>query len=305
MKKLFILIIIILILGIGLWKFSQNKGEGKYEKKQHSPKMITVSILPQKFFVEQIVQDKFEVSVMIPDGASPATYDPTPKQLQDLSNSTIYFRIGYIPFELSWIEKIKSVNSDMEIVDTSLGVDIIGKTTQNSKQGIDPHIWLSVKAVKIQLKNILDTMVVVDPDNSKFYTENYKELIYDIDALDVKIKNVLKGKENRKFLVYHPAWSYFARDYALIQIPIELEGKEPSAKQLINTIDLAKSENIKIIFVQKQFDIQSANTIANEIGGDVLVLDPLSEDWIKNMGNIAEALKKAFENEVNQSGKTD
>ena len=240
--------------------------------------IISVSVLPQKYFVERIVGDKFDVNVIIPPGSSPATYEPTPANLMSLSHSPLYFRIGYIGFEKAWMEKIIAVNPKMKIIDTSKGVELIGE---------NPHIWLSPSAVKIQAGNIYNTIIEIDTINAEFYTKNYESFIKDIDKLDMQIKMMFKNVSNRKFIVYHPAWSYFAKDYNLIQVPIEFEGKSPSPATIKNIIDIAKKENIKVVLVQKQFDTKQANAIAENIKGHVIQLDPLSEDWIMNMVKIA------------------
>ena len=251
--------------------------------------VISVSVLPQKYFIERIVGDKFDVNVVIPPGSSPATYEPTPANLISLSHSPLYFRIGYIGFEKAWMEKIASVNPKMKVVDTSKNVELITSDHHHEgkeKVGVNPHIWLSPSAVKIQAENIYNAIKIYDEKNEEFYTKNYESFINDLDKLNMQIKMMLKDIPNRKFIVYHPAWSYFARDYDLIQIPIEFEGKNPSPKTIKNIIDVAIKENIKVVIVQKQFDTKQASAIAESINGHVIQMDPLSEDWIKNMVTI-------------------
>ncbi|MCK4980428.1 MAG: zinc ABC transporter substrate-binding protein, partial [Candidatus Delongbacteria bacterium] len=212
--------------------------------------VISVSVLPQKYFIERIVGDKFDVNVVIPPGSSPATYEPTPANLISLSHSPLYFRIGYIGFEKAWMEKIASVNPKMKVVDTSKNVELITSDHHHEgkeKVGVNPHIWLSPSAVKIQAENIYNAIKIYDEKNEEFYTKNYESFINDLDKLNMQIKMMLKDIPNRKFIVYHPAWSYFARDYDLIQIPIEFEGKNPSPKTIKNIIDVAIKENIKVV----------------------------------------------------------
>ena len=256
--------------------------------------IISVSVLPQKYFVEKIVGDKFDVNVIIPPGSSPATYEPTPADLIALSHSPLYFRIGHIGFEKAWMEKISGVNKKMKIYDTSEGVDLImadhhhhGERIDEDKKGINPHIWLSPSAVKIQAKNIYNVIKVIDEKNAEYYTKNYESFIKDIDKLDMQIKMIFKDVRNKKFIVYHPAWSYFAKEYGLIQMPIEFEGKNPTPSVIKSIIDTARKEDIKIIIVQKQFDKKQAEAIAENINGHVIQLDPLSENWIINMIRIA------------------
>ncbi|OQY09703.1 MAG: hypothetical protein B6I28_02540 [Fusobacteriia bacterium 4572_132] len=275
-KKITIILLIIFII-IMLLVFLKNKNPEKLRGKN----IITVSILPERYFVKRIVGEDYKINVMLPPGASPTSYDPTPRQLKELNKSKIYFRIGYIPFEKNYMKKIANLNSEMKIIDISEGTDLIKKG-----KSIDPHIWLSPNMVKLEAENIMKAMIKLNPKETKKYQENYLDFKKDLDILDKKIKEKLENKQNNKFLVYHPSWSYFARDYKLNQIPIEVDGKNPTPKNVKKIIDLAKKENIKIIVVQKQMSIQSAKTIAREINGEVIQLDPLSENWYENMEKI-------------------
>ncbi|MFC2146896.1 metal ABC transporter solute-binding protein, Zn/Mn family, partial [Acidobacteriota bacterium] len=214
----------------------------------------------------------------------------------DLSLSKLYFRIGHIPFENAWMKNIAANNPHMKIIDTSVGVDLIetGEDEHHRNHhhhtGINPHIWLSPHAVKIQAKHILDAVLEIDKQNREFYKENYRLFLLDIDRLDREIKALLEKCTGKKFMVFHPAWSYFARDYGLEQLPIELEGKAPSPADMKKIIDIARKENIRIIFVQEQFDTNSARAVAAEIGGRVVKIDPLALDWLANMKKIAQTL---------------
>jgi len=261
---------------------------------------IAVSILPQKYFVERIAGDSanidFDIHVMIPPGHSPHTYAPTPRQMKVLSHCKLYFRIGYIPFETTWMKNIADNNPQMKIIDTSVGVDLI--ETQEDKDdphqdhyhaGLDPHIWLSPRAVKIQVKHILDALIELDREKQESYKENYRLFLLDIDRLDLDIKALLEKSGKKKFMVFHPAWSYLARDYGLEQLAIEEEGKAPNPGNLKKIIDMARRENLRTIFVQQQVDTHSASAVAAEIGGRVVILDPLAPDWLDNMKKIAQA----------------
>jgi zinc transport system substrate-binding protein len=263
--------------------------------------LIYVSILPQKYFLERIVADNFDIHVMIPPGHSPAAYAPTPRQIRDLSLSILYFRIGHIPFETAWMENIAANAKNMKIVDTSVGVELIkpGKqgpshTHGNRHSGIDPHIWLSPKAVKMQCKHILDAVIEVDPQNRQVFQNNYQQFLEDIDQLHREIAALLEKHRGKKFMVFHPAWSYFARDYGLVQVPIEIEGKSPGPMDLKKAVDIAKKDGIHVIFVQKQFDTASARAAANEINGDFITMDPLAPDWPDNMKRIAQTINRAL-----------
>ena len=267
---------------------------------------LTVSVLPQRYFVQRIVGSRFDIDVMIPPGQSPHTYAPTPRQMQMVSRSKLYFRIGYISFELAWLKTIAANNPHMKVVDTSVGVDLIKSNSPETSHrndhtnrsdplhGVDPHIWLSPQAVKIQARHILDAVAAEDSNHREFYFNNYLEFLQDIEGLDREIKRILKGCRGKTFLVFHPAWSYFAREYGLVQLPIEVEGKAPTAGELRKTIDTARNENLRVIIVQQQVDTHTAQAVAAEINGRVVLLDPLAEDWPDNLKRIAQTLKDAL-----------
>ena len=261
--------------------------------------IISVSILPQKYFVEQIVEDFFEVNVLIPPGASPASYDPTPQQIADLEISIAYFKIGHIGFEKSWMDRITSVNPEMYLADLSKGVDLIRGADilhgdHSHEGGVDPHIWVSPKRVKIIVENIYKAAIEIDPVREKIYSDNYKSFLEKLDSLDTMIEQMLKEYKGRSFLIFHPALTYFAADYEIEQIPIELEGKEPAPGYLIELIDHGKEENIKVIFVQQQFDMDNARAIADELDGKVVQINPLDEDWIISVNHIVNSLVDSY-----------
>ncbi len=237
--------------------------------------VIIVSILPQADFVEHVGGDKVEVIVMIPPGANPATYEPTASQLKAVSSAAMYVKVGSgLPFEEVWLDKICSANPDMMIIDTSEGINLI--------QG-DPHIWLSPRSAMVQVENIYKGLVAMDPENSEYYYRNKEQYINDLEVLDTDITESLSGFDGRNFMVFHPSWGYFSRDYDLTMIAVEIEGKEPSAGDMARLVETAKENNIKIIFVQPQFSTKSAEVIAKEIGGSVVAVDPLPQDYITNL----------------------
>ena len=252
---------------------------------------VSATILPQKYFISKIAGNMAEINIVIPPGANPVTYDLNPKKIRELSNSELYFKIGHLPFELSWMKKIESVNPAMQIVDTSKGVDFIisghHHSSEPEHQKIDPHIWLSPKEVKIQAKNILNAFIKLDPQHHDFYSKNYKNFLSEIENLEISMYNNFEDLKIRKFLVYHPSWSYLVRDFNLEQIAVEVDGKNPTPKQLKNLIKTARNEKIKVIFLQKQFPVTVAKAISNEIDAQIIYLDPLSENWYENMLKIS------------------
>jgi zinc transport system substrate-binding protein len=256
------------------------------------PLQVMVSILPQKYFVERVGGDRVKVDVMVEPGASPATYEPKPEQLTALSEAKAYFSIG-VPFENAWLERIQSANPDMLLVDTTAGIERMpmGESGENR----DPHIWLSPTLVRTQAQTIADALAQIDPEHATDYQSRLDGFNADIDTLDAGIRQTLDGVDQRKFIVFHPAWGYFARDYELEQIPIEIGGMEPSAAELAALIERAQAEQISVIFAQPQFSTSDAETIASQIGGEVLLIDPLNPEWLSNLQNVAATFARVME----------
>ncbi|UCG27708.1 MAG: zinc ABC transporter substrate-binding protein [Bacteroidales bacterium] len=267
--------------------------------------IIFVSIVPQKYFVERISGDIFEVKVMVPPGASPATYEPLPRQLNSLTEASAYFRIGHIGFEKSWMARIQSVNPRMPVFDLSHGVELIttGDTVYGDldhEHGTDPHIWLSPKEVKIIAGNAYKALAQLDKDRNGFFYDNYREFIREVDELDGKLKRRLEPYSGYSFLIFHPSLSYIARDYNLHQFAIEWEGKEPSPGHLKDLIDRGEAENIRAVLVQEQFDMDNARAIADELGGRVVRINPLEEDWEISIIKIIDSLVRVFEEKTDK-----
>jgi zinc transport system substrate-binding protein len=261
---------------------------------------IVVSIAPQQYFVERIGDDHVDVDVMVPPGAEPHTFEPKPEQLKALSQADAYMRIR-IDFEAAWMSKFTAVNSTMLIVDTTQGIQRVPMLSgfdeteaahRDGEENLDPHIWLSPRLVKMQAQTIYNALVQLDAEHQAIYQDNLEDFLADIDALDTEIQQKLQGIQNRKFVVFHPGWGYFARAYDLEMIPIAVGGQEPSATELGRLITKAKQENIKIVFAEPQFSKQAATTIAEEIDGEVLLIDPLSPDWLNNLRNVADTLSE-------------
>jgi zinc transport system substrate-binding protein len=291
--------ILLFFLSLLIWNCGDSKAGDSIDSTKD---LLAVSVLPQKLFLQKIVGDRYDIHVMIPPGYSPATFAPTPLQVQELGRAKLYFRIGHIGFETAWMGKIAELHPNLTMVDTSSGVPLIhadhthhhdGDEEQNEAEGgIDPHIWLSPAAVKIQAANMLTALTELDPASSEIFQENYNQFVNEVDQLDVDIRTILREIENRKFLVFHPAWSYFARDFSMEQHPIEFEGKEPNPSGLKDIVKWAKSEGVRVIFVQRQFDTNSALAIAEDLDGEVVTMDPLAENWFANMRDIALTLKR-------------
>ncbi|MDP6180482.1 MAG: zinc ABC transporter substrate-binding protein [Desulfatiglandales bacterium] len=270
------------------------------------PVPVMVSIVPQKYFVEKIGGELVKVSVMAQPGASPATYEPKPGQMVALSRAKIYFAIG-VPFEKAWLKKIAAANPKMLIVHTEKGIkkrrmrvhthEAGGKKGDEGRyDGIkDPHVWLSPPQVMTHARNILEALRGVDPVCASIYEANYKKFITELRELDAEIRGIFAQKGGDiEFMVFHPAWGYFADTYGLVQIPIEIEGKDPKPAKVHQIIGQAKKRGVKVIFVQPQFSTKSAGIIAKAIGGKVVFANPLSLDWAKNIRHQAANFKAAL-----------
>jgi zinc transport system substrate-binding protein len=249
------------------------------------PVRVSVSILPQAYFVERVAGSRAAVQVMIPKGASPETYAPTPQQMVALSDSRIYIKVGSpgFPFE----GKILGFRESMPSTVVSMSDGMIYR-------GEDPHIWTSPAAVRLAAQNIARALSAKDPAGGAAYQRNLKAFLIDIDVLDREIRQSLAGKQGYAFLVYHPAWGYFSAEYGLIQLAVEEEGKPVSAAHVRQTIDLARAKGIRTILVQRGFDTKAALAIAREIGGEVLETDPLERDWLSGMRQFTSLLGKVL-----------
>ena len=301
---------ILFALLLGPWILPpQNAVPGSSNVSEKSMKVF-VSIAPQAYFVERVGGDLVDISVMVGPGQSPATYEPKPKQMADLGRANLYFRIG-VPFENVWMDRISSANRQMKVVDTRRGMTLLsmkphshhndkgihGKEQDKKSAGSgmkDPHIWLSLRLAKIQSQNICQALIEEDPAHKDFYQGNLKAFLVELDELDKTISRTFQHLENRRFMVFHPAWGYFAHDYGLQQMPIEIEGKEPSAKSLAHLIEQAKEKGIKVVFVQKHFSTRTAESVAHAIGGQVVKVDPLARDYLDNMKRIADTFAEVL-----------
>jgi len=255
-----------------------------------------VSILPEVTFVKAIGGDKVNISLMVKPGNEPHTYEPKPSQMKDISKANIYFAIG-VEFENVWLKKFKNQNHNMNIIDLSKNITKIkisehheenNHNKEHSHNGLDPHIWTSPYNVKIIAKGIYTTLIKFDPKNKTYYKNNYIKFLNHINQTDEKIKMILSDVKNgTKFMVFHPAWGYFARDYHLIQSAIEVDGKKPKPRQIIYIINEAKNQNIKAIFTAPEFNQKVAKQIANQVGVPVVKVTPLNSKWSENLINLA------------------
>lgn len=313
--KLLLVAILLNIAGCGEAKQNNTAIETtEVQAKNPQEKLqVTVSILPQKYFVEKIGGDLVSVNVMVEAGAVAETYEPKPQQLAQLASSRVYFAIG-VPFEETWLKKITAANSNIPIINTGEGIEkipLVGQSHhghenghepthkqenqhEKHKQIPDPHIWLSPRLVKIQAERIYETLSKVDQKNEHYYRKNLENFKKEIENIDKRIREILADIKRRKYIVYHPAWGYFARDYNLQQIPLEVEGQEVSSVQLAKLINQAKQEGIRHVFAPPQFNSKTLEIFAREIGGQVVIIDDLAENWAENLLITAEKLAQSM-----------
>jgi zinc transport system substrate-binding protein len=262
---------------------------------------VVVTILPQAEFVESVGGEKVTVTIMVPPGQEPHTYAPTLNQLAAVKQAKLYVEVGSgVEFELAHMDSIVEANSNMLVVDCSEGIELIEMEEHEHEEdnhlgGNDPHIWLSPRNAKIMVENICDGLIQIDPQNREYYIQNKNEYLAKLDKLDTDISGNLTGITNRWFIVFHPAWGYFATAYNLTQLAIEIEGKTPSPKDVTNVVQEAEEHNIKVVFASPQFDVKSAQTIAELIGGRVALIDPLARDYINNMYQVLSELVQGME----------
>ena len=252
-----------------------------------------VSILPQAYFVERVGGKYVNVNVLVGPGQSPATYEPTPKQMARLGRSQLYFRIG-TPFERGFIDKISRTFTNLTIIDTREGVALRFFKHLQGVEVPDPHIWLDPKRVKIQAETICKALKKTAPAHAGDFENNLKAFHADLDRVDAKIAELLAPLKGGKLYVFHPAFGYFAESYGLTQIAFEMEGKEPSPKQLSQLINRAKRDNVKVIFVQPQYATKEARAVARAIGGAVVPINPLPRDYLKNLEDMANDIERGL-----------
>ncbi|MFA9463138.1 MAG: metal ABC transporter solute-binding protein, Zn/Mn family [Velocimicrobium sp.] len=253
--------------------------------------IIAVSIVPEQTFVEAVCGDLVQVVTLIPPGNSPENYEPTPAEMEKFSNASLYFSIGVPTEEANILPNV----GDVKVISLQDEVAAVYKDRTFESGERDPHIWLSPKRVKVMVEVIAREMGEVDAANKDTYEKNANAYIAKLDEVDQEIKDALDGVQSKKFMVYHPAFGYIADDYGLEMYALEEEGKEATAEHLQEMIDLAKKENIKVIFYQEEIDSSQSEAFAEEIGGKTMGLSPLAADYIDNLKNMAKTMAEAMQ----------
>jgi zinc transport system substrate-binding protein len=266
---------------------------------------VAVSIEPLAFFVERLAGPESCVTVLVGPGQSPHLYEPTPRQLAEVSSARIFLRVG-MPFEQRVVDKVAAANPGLNVLDPTQGIqrrlieeaeagsDHAGHGHEDRPGTPDPHVWLDPRNAKLIARNVADALISQNADRTAEYEKNLQSLVRDLDALDMWLREILGPYQGRTFYVYHPAFGYFADAYGLKQVSVEIGGKEPTARQLAEFIDRAKRENVRVIFVQKSFPSRAAETVAKAVGGAVIKIDPLSRDYIENIESVALKMREGW-----------
>src|SRR5512133_3934906 len=273
MRKICFLLLLILLFSCG--RHAGNNSNGR---------IISVSIAPFKYFVTAIAGEDFNVNVMVPPGSDPHVYEPFPDQIRKLSMSEAYISNGYLGFEMAWLDRFYESNKSMKKLDLSQGIEPLAAEEHHEgghREGADPHYWVSPKAALTMSLSVLNLLIDLNPSETEKYKENYELLVARIRTLDEKARDLFSDVQGREFMIYHPNLAYLARDYGLQEISVEFDGKEPPPSRMRELIDLARKEKIRKIFLQQEYDQRNARAIANEINADLVIINPLSEDWFK------------------------
>ena len=306
MKKLLLIFIsIMLIMSFGGCQTQSN------ESKDGAQITVAVGIVPQEAFVEAVAGELVSVVTMIPPGYSPANFSPTAAQMQELSDAAVYFTLQMPAEQANILPKVKDFSRDIEIVDlreaaaaqypllSAEGHDHDEEHEDDHSEeyedehdhgSVDPHLWLSPKRAVVMVQTIADELSKIDSSHTQTYQKNAADYIAKIEALDEQIKQKLSSLQQKDFLIYHGSYGYFADDYGLKMIAIEIAGKQATSAELQDVISFALENDIKTVFYQDEFDDNQAQTVAQEIGGTVAKVSPLSKDYIKGLSDFTDSL---------------
>ena len=309
---------LIITIGVLFSGCTDNPGDIVPEGKKGL--VIACTIPPQEELITAVTGDTAHVIVMVPPGASPHTFEPSPSQIATLESADLYIALGSgIEFENRWLDRIRGMYPHLQIVNLSEDLSLLpavehtheedvhdeqvhddhdehdqqeehGADAHKHEGGLDPHVWLSLKNAAIIVETIADVVSDIRPDMRDTYMENRDSYLGRISSVDESIRTSLSDLQNRKILVYHDSFGYFCRDYDLTQITVEVSGKEPSARTLAGIIDTAREDGITIIFMQPEFSTKGADTLASELGATVVLISPLAGDYLDNMQYIAERI---------------
>ena len=285
-----LLFIGILVAGSLIYFFAANS-----QKNSDNGKIgVVVSIAPEVQWVEAVGGDKVNVTLMVPPGADPHTYEPLPSQLSQISNAKMYAEIGSpLEFETNYMNQIKSANPNMLVVNCSQGIQLMPNSAENESDTMDPHDWVDPKDAKIMVNNIYNGLVQIDPADKAYFQKNRDQYLQQLDELDKNTTQLLKGKQGTNILIFHPAFGYYCKDYNLTQVAVMINDEEPSPQRIAMLVNIAKKDNIKIMFSEPQYNPEYMQSIASQVGGEVLSVNDLGENYLQNMENVAKAFSQA------------
>ncbi len=290
-RRLFIVVVILIVVaGVLSYVAINNSSNSNLNGKIG----VGVSIGPEVEWVNAVGGDKVHVTLMVPEGSDPHTYEPLPNQLTQVSNAKMYVEIGSpLEFETNYMDKIKSANPNMLIVNASEGIQLIPNAAENESTTMDPHDWVDPKNAMIMVNNIYNGLVQVDPADKDYFQKNRDIYMAQLKQLDENTTKILKDKNGTDILVYHPAFGYYAKDYNLTQVGAMLNDEEPSPQRIAMMVNIAKQNNITVLYNEPQYDPKFMQSIASQVGGQVLTVNDLDEHYIQNMINVANAFAKA------------
>ncbi len=261
---------------------------------------VTVTIPPYAWFVQQIAGEDFRVNVLLPPGADHHIWEPLPAQISALSGSEGFIINGQLSFEHAWMDRFLQVNPEMKVLDLSRNIQLIGSEGHShdhddhghshSHVGPDPHYWMSPVAAMVMAKDIQDFLAGLNPAGAEKYNANLSILERRISQVDSLVRVSLGDDPHRTVLIYHPALAYMGRDYGFEQVSFEDEGKNPSPARMKELIDLAREKEIKIIFIQAEYDVRNAQSLSRETGARLVVINPMNTDWPEAVIEVAHAL---------------
>lgn len=263
------------------------------------PRVLAVGIAPVGYLLQRLAGPQASLRVLVGPGQNPHTFEPTPRQSAALAQATAYFKLG-LPFEETLLAKLQAANPGLKVVDITKGIELAPAPEDDDDgdghhQGeLDLHLWLSPRLAQRMARNMAQGLEALDPQGAPAYQANLQALLADLEAVDQRLAQVLAPCQGQAFLVYHPAFGYFGRDYGLRQVAVETGGKEPGPRHLAAIISQAKAQGIKVIFVQPQFPQKSAQQVAREIGGAVVAMDDLAPDYLANLERLAQALSQGL-----------
>ena len=294
MKLRRIIIVLLLFAGIFIAGTLIYFAASNQEEVDNGKIDVAVSIGPEVEFVKAVGGDKVNVILMVPPGSDPHTYEPLPGQLTRVSNAKMYAEVGTpVEFEINYMGKIKSINPTMLVVNCSEGVNLISNTAENESDEVDPHIWTDPKNAEIMVENIYQGLVQIDPADKDYFQKNRDQYLKKLDELDKNATKLIKEKNSSIIIVFHPAFGYYAKEYNLTMIAAMINDEEPSPQRIAMLVDTAQKNNIHVVFTEPQYNPKYMQSVASQIGGRVVFVNDLDENYLQNMENISKAFSES------------